>query len=113
MVDSFCGNCQVTESLSHWILNFLNLRNMGLVDGEVIRDLVRSLPDQPFQVTSIHDCFRVHPNQGNDLRRQYNRILTEIAAPDTLAFIVSQVTGTRIQGARAGRRIMLFVESLC
>lgn len=86
---------------------------MGLFDDEVIRDLVRSLPEKPFTVISIHVCFRVHPNHGNDLRRQYNQILSEIAASDMLAFLVSQVTGTRIQVTRAGRRIMLFVESLC
>jgi len=37
--------------------------------------------------------FRVHPNYGNDLRRQYNYILHEIAGSQLLKFVLDQVTG--------------------
>lgn len=96
MVEILWGQYQESGFLSARILDFLDLRNMGLVDYEVIRNLVRSLPGTPFPVISIHDCFRVHPNHGNDLRRQYNQILSEIAASDMLAFLASQVAGTPV-----------------
>jgi hypothetical protein len=37
--------------------------------------------------------FRAHPNYGNDLRRQYNQFLSEIADSDLISDIASQITG--------------------
>ena len=36
------------------------------------------------------------PNYGNDLRRQYNRLLAEVAQSDLLSFLVSQIVKRRI-----------------
>lgn len=43
------------------------------------------------------DCFRCLPNYGNDLRRQYNTILADIAESDLLTSIVSQICRRVIQ----------------
>jgi hypothetical protein len=77
--------------LSARILNYLDLENLGLVKDTVIENLIDSLPRKPFQIITVHDCFRCLPNYGNDLRRQYNNILAEIAESDMLSFIVSQI----------------------
>lgn len=37
--------------------------------------------------------FRCHPNYGNDLRRQYLRILHDLARSELLADIASQLMG--------------------
>lgn len=79
--------------LSARILSYLTAGNMHLVDGNVILDLLDSLPKKPFKVISVHDCFRCLPNYGNDLRRQYNRIMAEIARSDLLSFLLSQIIG--------------------
>ena len=36
------------------------------------------------------------PSYGNDLRRQYNRLLAEVAQSDLLSFLVSQIVKRRI-----------------
>ena len=56
-----------------------------------IIDLIGTLPGLPFPVLSNHDCFRVQPNYGNDLRRQYNPTLYEIAKSNLLANIAGQI----------------------
>lgn len=77
--------------LSARILDHLTIDNLGLVDHFYIKKLLDSLPKKPFSVISVHDCFRCLPNYGNDLRRQYNNLLAEIAESDMLSFIVSQI----------------------
>lgn len=79
--------------LSARILNYLSVDNAGWVDLFCIEKLLLSMPQLPFKVMSIHDCFRVHPNNGNDIRRQYNQVLSEIAGSILLSFIASQIVG--------------------
>jgi hypothetical protein len=79
--------------LSARILSYLSHTNIGLVDRTIIFDLVMSLPKKPFQIISVHDCFRCLPNYGNDLRRQYNLLLAHIAKSNLLSFLLSQITG--------------------
>jgi hypothetical protein len=88
--------------LSARTLDLIDGENIGLVDRKVLASLIDSLPRKPFPIISIHDCFRCHPNNGNDLRATYNRILSEIAASDLLSFIASQVTGTHRPAAKLG-----------
>jgi hypothetical protein len=69
---------------------------MGLVDKDHILKFIATLPKKPFEILSIHDCFRCLPNYGNDLRRQYNFLLAEIARSSLLSNLVSQMLGREI-----------------
>lgn len=91
MVQTLWGRYKESGFLSARILRYLDLDNLSLVNKAVIHNLIRSLPKKPFEVISIHDCFRCLPNYGNDLRRQYNNLLAEIAESKILSFIVSQI----------------------
>jgi len=93
---------QASGFLSTRILDHLRFENTGHVDLNKIQALLDTLPKSPFKVISIHDCFRVHPNYGNDLRQQYNHVLSEIAGSDLLAFLASQVTGRSVTFQKAG-----------
>lgn len=48
---------------------------------------------KPFEVVTVHDEFRCHPNNLNHLRQQYINILSELADSSLLDDLLSQVTG--------------------
>lgn len=97
MVTTLWSHYEESGFLSARILDYLDNLNLGLVDWRVINQLINSLPHKPFEIISIHDCFRCLPNYGNDLRRQYNNLLAEIAESDLLSFLMSQICHRHIQ----------------
>jgi hypothetical protein len=82
--------------LSAKILDNLTEHNAGYVDEEPIMDLIESLPKKPFSIMPIHDCFRVHPNYGNDLRQQYILQLHHLTKSTMLNYLLSQMMGQEI-----------------
>lgn len=86
--------------LSVRILDYIGEGNINLVDKTIILDIIETLPKKTFKVLPTHDCFRVLPNYGNDVRRQYNHILSDIAKSNMLSFILTQITGRNIQLAK-------------
>lgn len=97
MVETLWGHYTDSGFLSARILDYLDDDSVKLVDRVVIFDLIASLPKKPFEVISVHDCFRCLPNYGNDLRRQYNQLLSNIAKSDLLSFLLSQITGRLVK----------------
>ena len=88
--------------LSARILSYLDHDNAGHVDPLRIMQMINTLPKKPFEVLSIHDCFRCLPNYGNDLRMQYNRILSEIAGSNLLGYLVKQIAKRDIKVVKYG-----------
>ena len=82
--------------LSARIINYINVVNVRYVDKAVLLELIESLPIKPFEVLSVHDCFRCLPAYGNDLRKQYNLQLSLIAKSNLLSFIISQLVGAPV-----------------
>lgn len=80
--------------LSARILDCIHYDNVHLLDFSArhfVRELIKSLPKKPFEVFSIHDCFRCPANYGNDLRQQYRLQLHLIAKSKMLQSILSQL----------------------
>jgi hypothetical protein len=102
LVLTLWNHYQESGFLSARILDVLDAKNLGLVDYSVILKLIKSLPKKPFHVISIHDCFRVLPNYGNDLRRQYIQILSDIAGSNLLQFLISQIVKSPVTINKAG-----------
>jgi hypothetical protein len=102
MVQTLWDHYKKTGFLSTRIFDYLHADTMGLVDPQVIFDLIDTLPAKPFEMVSVHDCFRVHPNYGNDIRRQYQHILVDLNDSTLLASLCSQVAGRRIPVKKTG-----------
>lgn len=77
--------------LSARVLDVIDDQNAGMIDRDVVLELINSLPEKPFKVIAVHDCFRCLPHYGNDLRRQYNLQLQLIAKSEMLSYLVSQI----------------------
>jgi hypothetical protein len=102
MVQKLWDHYRATGFLSTRIFDYLFHDTMGLVDATAIERLIGTLPDQPFEMVSVHDCFRVHPNYGNDLRTQYQLILADLNDSHLLANLCSQVAGRKIPVKKTG-----------
>jgi hypothetical protein len=97
MVMTLWARFKESGYLSARILDHLYGDNIDLVDEVEIRELLNSLPKKPFQLLTVHDCFRCLPNYGNDLRVQYNLQLALIAKSRLLQFLVRQVLGREVE----------------
>lgn len=93
MVIKLWDHYEKSGFLSVRILDYLDRDTVHYVDTDVVMDLIQTLPDKPFEVIAVHDCFRCLPNYGNDLRQQYNQILSDIARSNMLSFILTQLLG--------------------
>lgn len=103
MVQMLWEHYQESGFLSVRILDYLYEDTLGLVDPIVIANLMMTLPDVPFELVTVHDCFRCHPNYGNDLRRQYNRIMCDIKNSTLMANIASQVANKPVKTRKVGK----------
>lgn len=99
-VQTLWGHYEQSGFLSMSIIDYLDPCTIAYVDRQVVADMLDTLPKKKFQVMTVHDCFRCHPNYGNDLRRQYNQILSDIAKSDLLGFILSQVLGQEFSAGK-------------
>jgi len=98
MVQTLLEHFRYSGMLSARILDHLDRNTIRYVQKEegameALYELCMSMPDKPFEVIAVHDCFRVHANNGNALRRIYNQVLSEIAKSNLLQFTVSQAVG--------------------
>lgn len=85
--------------LSVRVLEFIDYDSVAIMtdeEKENVWRLIASMPKKPFEVLTVHDCFRVLSNYGNDLRQQYNQILSNIAKSNILEFLLEQITGRKI-----------------
>jgi len=93
-----------TGFLSVRILDYIYADTIGhLGDLQHIKEMLRTLPTKPFELVSVHDCFRCHPNYGNDLRKQYNIIMADINDSTMLESMAKQVAHKGIKTRKVGK----------
>jgi len=96
MVCKLWDHYEASGFLSARILDYLDENTIKLVNTDDIQTMVNSMPAKPFKIIPVHDCFRVLPNYGNDLRIQYNLQLSLLAKSNMLGFILSQIIGKKV-----------------
>lgn len=96
MVSTLLQHYQFTGFLSARIIDYIDeetIRMFSPINRQAVMDVLNTFAEKPFPVITVHDCFRVHPNYGNDLRRMYNQLLHEISKSSLLAYLTTQLTG--------------------
>lgn len=96
MVRTLLSLYKASGFLSARILEYIEPYNISLVPEKEFKELLDSLSPVPFETITIHDCFRVHPNYGNQVRRLYILMLALIAKSNMLKFLLEQITGKHI-----------------
>lgn len=97
MVITLWSQFKKTGYLSARIIDYLDGHNLGHVSPKAILELLDTFPKKPFEIVTIHDCFRCLPHYGNDLRRQYNLQLQLIARSNLLEHIIHEIMGVPVQ----------------
>jgi hypothetical protein len=75
-------------------LNRGNLKRLGAPYLAKLKTILTSVvAHRPFEVVTVHDDFRAHPNNLNQLRMHYRDILAELAESELIGDILSQIHG--------------------
>lgn len=104
-----------TQFMSARIFNYIDGENAGHFSHEE-RMEVKYLADsmlahKPFEILTIHDCFRCLPNYGNAMRGHYAVIMSQMARSNILSSIASQITGRHINVTKKGDISQAILES--
>jgi hypothetical protein len=79
------------------ILPYITQTNVDQLSDDHLLSLydtvVAMLRYNPFEVITVHDEFKCHPNNMNHLRQQYINIFAELADSNLLSDILSQIHG--------------------
>lgn len=63
---------------------------------ESLKNIVNSmLVHKPFEVVTVHDEFKCHPNHMNHLRQHYINVFAELADSTVLDMILGKIYGTK------------------
>lgn len=103
MVSTLLQRYRDTGFMSARIIDYVTKQSLPLFseeEREALWQLLDSLPNRPFYLLTVHDCFRCHPNHANELRRTYNQILAEIADSRILEDIVGQIYESPVNAAK-------------
>ncbi len=94
MLETLWKHYKESGFLSLRIIDYINPDTVSYIDDpDAVLNLINTLPEKPFNIITIHDAFKCHPNYGNDVRRQYKNLLKELAKSNILNNILRQLTG--------------------
>ena len=88
---------QESGFLSIEAINAINIDTVQTYSSEYKQELSALIDDiltyRPFEILTIHDEFKCHPNHVNRMRKMFIHIMAELADSSLLQFIIQQITG--------------------
>lgn len=91
MVKILLDHYEKSGFLSVRIFDYLDAESILLVPEKELKELLYLVPEKPFNVLCVHDCFRVHPNYGNDIRWLYITTLSRVSRSNLLQYVLRQI----------------------
>lgn len=98
-IDYYVGLWVKSGFTSAVILPWITSHTVRMVPTELLVDLqslVDSMGHKPFDVVTIHDEFKCHPNNMNYLRRHYICIMAALSESVIIDDILSQIYGKAV-----------------
>lgn len=88
------GRCEVPDAR---LLDYITAEDVVYMDTRHIKQMIRiateMLSHKPFPVVTVHDEFKCHPNNINQMRFHYVSILADLARGMALEDVYEQITG--------------------
>lgn len=88
------GACKVPDAVILPYLNHDNVSYMSDLHISGLLHIVNTMLEWPsFEIVTVHDEFKCHPNNCNQMRRHYMNILADLAHGRALEDVYEQITG--------------------
>lgn len=113
-VQYYCAQYERSGMADVVILPFLEEDSMGFLTMGHLRGLATivngMLEYKPFEVVTIHDEFKCHPNNMNHLRQQYINVLAELADSNVLSDVLGQLLGASISYNKLSTNLSTYIK---
>lgn len=104
-IDTYVDLYNRTNVVDAVIFPWINSHSVGRLETDHLEALVTlaesMLVHKPFELVTVHDEFKCHPNYCNDMRQHYIDIFAELADSNVLDDIVHQITGSHVSYTNA------------
>lgn len=78
-------------------LTWHNCQQLSTAHLKALQTILQGMAEHPpFDIITIHDDFKCHPNHMNQLRKHYRELLAELADSSVLNWLLSQLYGRQV-----------------
>lgn len=96
-------------------LDCINIHTIGYLSAFHMQRLlalaVTMKEHKPFEILTVHDAFRTHPNNCNRLRYWYKELLAELNESNILSDILTQITGNEFKYKKLSNTMAKFIRN--
>ena len=100
MVGVMVERYQRSQMVDIRLLDYVTHGDLELLDSDYLRALAKVVNDclshKPFPIMCVHDEFKCHANNMNQLRYHYKEIMADLADSEILSDIFSQLLGKKV-----------------